>query len=103
MWRIRAIKRGRITMHRLGVWLFLCGMLVGSTFAAPQANAYTQQEANACMPDAFRLCGAAIPDADRVGKCLFENKRKLSAACAAVFSRPRSASTRGPAVQKTGF
>jgi hypothetical protein len=30
------------------------------------ALAYTQEDADACTPDAFRLCQYAIPDADRV-------------------------------------
>ena len=55
------------------------------------ALAYTQQDADACTPDAFRLCQAAIPDADRVAQCLAANKSELSPACNAVFSRPRGA------------
>jgi hypothetical protein len=56
------------------------------------ALAYTQADADACTPDAFRLCQDAIPDATRVGQCLAQNKRNLSPACKIVFSRPRTAS-----------
>jgi hypothetical protein len=51
------------------------------------AFAYTQEDANACTPDAMRLCSAAIPDAHRVGNCLYHFRSQLSPACAAVFAR----------------
>jgi hypothetical protein len=35
----------------------------------------------------MRLCQAAIPDAHRVGDCLYHARRQLSPACAAVFAR----------------
>ena len=68
-----------------------------ATIAVPLcALAYTQQDADACTPDAFRLCQAAIPNESRVAQCLAENKSQLSPACKVVFSRP--ASTTGSAV-----
>ena len=56
------------------------------------AIAYTQADADACTPDAMRLCASAIPDVSRVALCLAHNKQQLSSACAAVFNRPRDAS-----------
>ena len=56
------------------------------------AIAYTQADADACTPDAMRLCQNAIPDASRVALCLVQNKRELSPACTVVFNRPRGAS-----------
>lgn len=50
--------------------------------------AYTQQDADACTPDAFRLCQSAIPDAARVAQCLADRKSELSPACRVVFNRP---------------
>jgi hypothetical protein len=55
------------------------------------AIAYSQADADACTPDAFRLCQNAIPDATRVAQCLAQNKNKLSPACKIVFSRPAAA------------
>ena len=52
------------------------------------AAAYTQADADACTPDAFRLCLAGIPDATRVQQCLERNLRRLSPACKDVFTRP---------------
>ena len=34
------------------------------------ATAETQEEQQACMNDAFSVCGDAIPDRDRVAACL---------------------------------
>lgn len=65
--------------------------IVAALVASSPAFAYTQQDASACTPDAFRLCQDAIPDAGRVASCLFQNKRHLSPACSAVFSRSRDA------------
>jgi hypothetical protein len=71
---------------------FACGVFACAMVAAPPpAAAYSQSDADACTPDAFRLCQQAIPDADRVRDCLMENRRNLSPACHAVFSRPQSA------------
>lgn len=60
------------------------GLLLASSITA---SAYTQDEVNACTPDAMRLCSAAIPDAHRVGDCLYHARRQLSPRCAAVFAR----------------
>ena len=65
--------------------------------AAPlPANAYTQEDADACTPDAMKLCQHAIPDPDRVTVCLIQNKRQLSPACGVVMNRPKGASTARP-------
>jgi hypothetical protein len=56
------------------------------------AIAYTQADADACTPDAMRLCASAIPDVRRVALCLAHNKQQLSSACSNVFNRPRGAS-----------
>ena len=56
------------------------------------ALAYTQNDADACTPDAMRLCWNAIPDASRITQCLIQNKQQLSPACSNVFNRPRDAS-----------
>jgi hypothetical protein len=69
------------------------------------AFAYTQEDADACIPDAFRLCQNAIPDVSRVSLCLAQNKRQLSAACTIVFNRPHNASGRERPgdIQKTNY
>ena len=49
----------------------------------------TEQEREACTPDAMRLCGQFIPDADRIETCLRNSGPRLSPACYAVFYPPR--------------
>jgi|ERR1700735_1166602 len=45
----------------------------------------TQRQRDACTPDVFRLCGAYIPDADRITACLRNNGAQLSRPCYDVF------------------
>src|SRR5580658_4645492 len=45
----------------------------------------TEQQREACTPDVFRLCGAYIPDADRITACLRGNGPRLSQPCYDVF------------------
>lgn len=77
------------------------------TIMAPfSAIAYTQEDADACTPDAMRLCQNAIPDASRVSLCLVQNKRQLSPDCAIVFNRPHNASAdheRPRNIQRTNY
>jgi hypothetical protein len=77
------------------------------TIMAPlSAIAYTQEDADACTPDAMRLCQNAIPDASRVSLCLVQNKRQLSPDCAIVFNRPHNASAdreRPRSIQRTNY
>jgi hypothetical protein len=51
------------------------------------ARAYTPEQQQACSGDAFRLCGADIPDVDRVTVCMIRNKSQLSPECR-VYFRP---------------
>jgi hypothetical protein len=45
----------------------------------------TLEQQMACTPDVFRLCGAQIPDSNRIVACLRENTPQLSGPCRAVF------------------
>lgn len=65
-------------------------LLVSVAMMAP-AFAYTQEQVAACTPDVMRLCADAIPDEGRIGKCLFQKKKQLSAACTLVFNQAVSA------------
>jgi len=42
------------------------------------------------MGDAFRICGYAIPNHERVRQCLFANQRMLSTPCFDVIERARA-------------
>lgn len=65
----------------------LAATLVGLALAALPATgrAYTIEQQQACTPDAFRLCGAHIPDVDRITACMIQNRALLSPACAVYF------------------
>ena len=51
------------------------------------ASAYTQEDQNACMDDAFSICGQYIPDRGRVAACLAANQSRISSACRAAMAR----------------
>lgn len=59
--------------------------------AAAQQHRGTMEQQMACTPDVFRLCGAAIPDENRIVACLQANTVQLSAPCRAVFESSDSA------------
>jgi hypothetical protein len=44
----------------------------------------------ACAGDAFRFCGADIPDQARVKSCLLQNIRNLTPECRAQFREGRN-------------
>ena len=73
-------------MRRLGILLVLC-----STAVPLSAAEYSEQDKQACTPDAWRVCGHAIPDADRVRQCLFDNQQSLNTPCFNVIERARLA------------
>jgi hypothetical protein len=69
----------------------LIAMAFVLTIAAPlPAIAYTQEDIDACTPDAIRLCQQAFPSKSRVVLCLVKHKRQLNAACSMAFNRARS-------------
>lgn len=75
--------------------------------AAPlPAAAYTQEDVEACTPDAMRLCRHAFPNRSEVVLCLVKNRRQLNAACTLAFNRARSemaAGERPATLQQTRF
>jgi hypothetical protein len=71
-------------------WIAVGGLAAhGPDFALAQG---TEQQREACTPDAFRLCGRFIPDADKVEACLRNAGPKLSPPCRVVFNPPPSPS-----------
>ncbi len=49
--------------------------------------AYTQEEQQACTPDAMRLCSEFVPNVDAITTCMIRKKAQLSPQCR-VFFRP---------------
>ncbi|WP_024518958.1 hypothetical protein [Bradyrhizobium sp. Tv2a-2] len=64
-------------------------LLLATGFAATlmsgESRAYTAEQQQACMPDAFRLCSSEIPDIDRIKSCMVRNRSQLSPQCRAFF------------------
>ena len=94
-------------MRKLSAVAFVIITITIMITAPLPAIAYTQADADACTPDAMRLCASAIPDVRRVALCLAHNKQQLSSACAAVFNRPREDASatreRRENIKKTSF
>jgi hypothetical protein len=66
---------------------FACGVFGCLAFMPRPAVAQTPQEQQACVNDAFNICGHAIPDRDRVAFCLNQNIDRVSSACRTVMQR----------------
>ncbi|MET4843695.1 hypothetical protein [Bradyrhizobium japonicum] len=47
--------------------------------------AYTQEEQQACSPDAMRLCGEFVPNVDAITACMIQKKAQLSPQCKVFF------------------
>jgi hypothetical protein len=78
--------RSRLARHLASTTVFALALGLPLSLALPaQAFEVTEAQREACTPDAFRLCSAEIPDADRVAACMDVNVRNLSPACRAVF------------------
>jgi hypothetical protein len=71
----------------------MCGAIAGAAFLLVfPAFAFAQgtpQQREACTPDAFRLCGAYMPDPGGVEACLRASGPRLSPPCFEVFFPPQ--------------
>ena len=63
-------------------------------FAPSGVMAASQEEQNACMGDAFSVCGHEIPNRDRVAACLASNLNRISPACRTVMMRHQKSTPR---------
>lgn len=76
----------RTGVRRRAVALSAAAMMLALS-TSPGSAQGTAEDRSACIPDAFRLCSAAIPDADRVIACLKTERVKLSTACRTVMKK----------------
>jgi hypothetical protein len=72
-----------------------CG-IASETPVFSQEYRGTLEQRMACTPDVFRLCGAQIPDVNRIVACLQQNTAQLSGPCRAVFDSSASSSASAP-------
>jgi hypothetical protein len=83
------------------------GSIVFQSAVSAQDYQGTDAQRMACTPDVFRLCGAEIPDTNRIVSCLRHNTALLSRPCRAVFESsannsqgaPQQAVPRGRVIQ----
>jgi hypothetical protein len=66
------------------------GVLAVPASVAADEYRGTMEQQMACTPDVFRLCGAQIPDVNRIVGCLRHNTAQLSGPCRAVFESNNS-------------
>ncbi len=76
-----------MTSRTAAGWIVVAALAVHGPTAV-FAGQGTEQQREACTPDAFRLCGQFIPDADKVEACLRSAGPRLSPACRVVFNSP---------------
>jgi hypothetical protein len=75
------------------------GGAAAAFFLVLQTSAFAQgtdQQREACTPDAFRLCGAYMPDPGRVEGCLRASGPNLSRPCHDVFFPPQQTPVAAP-------
>lgn len=73
--------------RRVAGWMTASMLICAPSWALAQGQG-TAADREACTPDAFRLCGRYIPNADRIANCLQQAGPRLSPACYAVFYPP---------------
>ncbi|HEV7602570.1 MAG TPA: hypothetical protein VGO49_20230 [Bradyrhizobium sp.] len=66
----------------------ILAIALATSLLSTTGYAYTPEQQQACTGDAFRLCGDAIPDVDRVTVCMIRNKAQLSPGCRVFFRTP---------------
>src|ERR1700733_12500332 len=79
---------------------FLLAIALSLSFLSTAAHAYTPEQQQACSGDAFRLCGDAIPDVDRVTVCMIRNRSQLSPGCKVYFRGPEPVAARVTVARK---
>jgi hypothetical protein len=79
-------------MRNRSLWLALCLVASLAAHGPARTEEYrgTIDQQLACTPDVFRLCGAEIPDVNRIVACLRQNTAQLGDSCKAVFEAQNS-------------
>jgi hypothetical protein len=77
-------------MVNIGVLKFSAALATTFTLSilSTATYGYTDEQQQLCSADAFRLCGSAIPDVDRVTACMIQQREYLSPGCQQFFAPP---------------
>lgn len=69
----------------------LCVAIIGiacvATSGMAHADSLRAQQTAACKGDAVKLCALAIPNEEKITKCMEKKKERLSPKCRAVFDK----------------
>jgi hypothetical protein len=85
-----------MTEFALGRKLFGRMILAAAVWILPASGwAYTAEQQQACMGDAFSLCGSEIPDVQRTTACMVRKQAELSPGCR-VYFRPQQHAAEKP-------
>ncbi|MFC7702057.1 MULTISPECIES: hypothetical protein [Bradyrhizobium] len=63
----------------------ITGIALAVLIQPGEGFAYSQEEQQACTPDAMRLCGEFVPNVDAITACMIQKKSQLSPQCRAFF------------------
>ncbi|MCD0422634.1 hypothetical protein LOC51_35960 [Rubrivivax sp. JA1024] len=74
-----------ILRRHAGSFFAVATISLGLSVAPTDVLAYTAEQQQACSGDAMRLCGAFVPDVDRITVCMMQNKAQLTPGCRAFF------------------
>ena len=73
---------------------------IGVTLPEKSQAQGTHEQRLACTEDAFKFCGAEIPNVPRITECMIRNLKELSPVCRAQFKQPddvkRTSARRAP-------
>jgi hypothetical protein len=73
-------------VRRSSVCIIGLALFLALALSVARAQGTADQRA-ACTLDAFRLCGAEIPNVERIIACMKANKANLSPGCRSVFDK----------------
>lgn len=93
------ISNRSVFRRRVGGRIVAVAIGFGASLGATGAFAYTAEQQQACSGDAMRLCGAFVPDVDRITVCMIRNKSQLTPGCRAHFGPTPVAMRSGKAVR----
>jgi hypothetical protein len=79
---------GRVRRPAIRQFGLILAIALSTSLLSTTGHAYTPEQQQACTPDAFRLCGDAIPDVDRVTACMISKRSQLSPGCRVYFREP---------------
>lgn len=77
------------SIRRIATTLIAAAAL--SATASSASYAYSQEAAQMCTNDAFRLCSSEIPNIPKITACMRAHRTDLSSGCRAIMDRDLAA------------